>query len=78
MKTQNRWNVFENLHQLKENQYNHQQTDQNLVQAQQQNPAQVPIHTINRMNIINIIPDLQQVTLWRIYLSQSLLNDVVE
>ena len=58
--------------------YNHQQADRSLVQTQQQDPAQMLTQTINRMTIISIALDPQQPTLWKIYLPQSLLNDLVE
>ena len=57
--------------------YNHQQADQSLVQTQQQNPIQIPVQIINWMNIISIFSNPQCLTLWKIYLPQSLLEDVV-
>ena len=52
------------------NLYNQQQADLSLIQTQQQNLAQMLIQMINEMNIISIVPDLQQPTLWKfIYLN---------
>merc|ERR1712032_1808054 len=56
--------------------HNHQQAEQRLVQAQQQNPIQMPMQTINGMNIISIFLDPQRPTIWKIYLPQSLLAEV--
>ena len=43
--------------------FNHQQANESLIQTQKQNPAQLPIHMINGMNIISVFLDSQQPTL---------------
>ena len=56
---------------------NHQQEDQIIVQAQQQRPIQIPIEMINGINIISIFLYPQHPAYWKIYLPQSLLEEVV-